>query len=84
MSSLLSQQQILQGSYDEVNQALQVEGIGGALITKPFDAIVATYPTSSVEVYTYHDGGVTGPVVGIITVTYSDSTKATLLTVVRT
>ena len=84
MSTLLSGQQVLQGSYDEVNQALHVESIGGALITLPFDAIAATYPMSNVEVYTYHDGGLTGPVVGIITVTYTDSTKATLVSVVRT
>jgi len=36
------------------------------------DAVVVTYPSSDVEVYTYKTGGTSGTTVATITVTYSD------------
>lgn len=56
----------------------------GALVTEDFDAIVASYPSSIAEVYTYKTGGVSGTTVATVTVTYTDSTKEVLSTVVRT
>jgi hypothetical protein len=46
-----------------------------------WDAINATYPNATTEVYTYILGGVTQ---SIITVVYSDSTKQVLTSVTRT
>lgn len=48
------------------------------------DAIVATYPSATTEVYTYKTGGTSGTTTMVITVTYTDSTKAVLSTVVKT
>ena len=45
------------------------------------DTIEATYPTDATEVYTYKDSGDT---VATITVTYTDSTKEVLTSVVKT
>ena len=55
-----------------------------ALITKPYDSIVVTYPTTSSEVYTFKSGGISGTTIAILTVTYTDTTKENLSTVVKT
>lgn len=49
------------------------------LIKAMFDSIYATYPTTSTEQYVYKNAGVT---VGTVLVTYTDSTKAVLTSVV--
>lgn len=82
-NSDLSQQQILQGSYDEAGQALRVETLG-TLVPGEYDSIAASYPSANVEVYMYYAGGLSGTLVSTVTVTYTDSTKATLVSVVRT
>lgn len=53
------------------------------LITVPFDYIVAGYPSTTVEVYTYKFGGAGGTIVGVITVTYTDATKNLISTVAK-
>ena len=45
-----------------------------------YDTITATYPSDAVEVYTYTLSGVT---VKTVTVTYTNSTKAVLSSVVK-
>jgi hypothetical protein len=45
-----------------------------------YDEIQATYPTTTTEVYTYKNGGVT---VGTLTVTFTNSTKDVLVSVVK-
>lgn len=52
----------------------------GKLVTEPFDGIYASFPDTSTEVYTYKMGT---DVVAIVTVTFTDSTKAVLVSVVR-
>lgn len=52
--------------------------------SQEFDAIVATYPSSTVEVYTYKSGGTGGTTVMTITVTYTTSSKEFIDTVVKT
>lgn len=47
------------------------------------DYIVATYPTSTQEVYTYKIGGSSGTIVGVITVNYTDATKDILSSVIK-
>ena len=54
-----------------------------SLVPNAYDAIVATYPTDSSEVYTYKTGGVSGDTVATITVVYVDSSKEVLTSVVR-
>jgi hypothetical protein len=48
------------------------------------DAIVPSYPSTSVEVYQYKVGGLAGATVATTTVTYTDATKTVLVSVVRT
>ncbi len=52
-----------------------------SLVPERYNAIYATYPTATTEVYTYELSAV---VVAIITVTYTSSTKDVLTSVVRT
>jgi hypothetical protein len=54
------------------------------LFNIPFDAITATYPTDTQEVYQSRIGGITGTVQQTLTVNYTDMTKALLLNVFRT
>lgn len=53
------------------------------LVRREYDAITATYPDSTTEVYKYRTGGSSGTVVSTVTVTYSDSTKEELSSVVK-
>lgn len=48
------------------------------------DTITAEYPSGAVEVYKYRVGGLLGTVLMTVTVTYTDSTKAVLSSVVKT
>jgi len=55
-----------------------------ALITDKYDYIAMTYPTTTTDVFTYKQGGASGTVVGIITITYTNSSKTTIASVART
>lgn len=48
------------------------------------DSIVASYPSSTVEVYAFKTGGVSGTTLMTLTVTYTNSTKELISTVVKT
>jgi hypothetical protein len=48
------------------------------------DAIAATYPSSTQEVYKFYTGGLAGTLLMTLTVNYTDATKAVLLNVVKT
>jgi hypothetical protein len=52
-----------------------------SLVPEQYDQIVATYPATDTEVYTYSFKGAT---VATVTVLYTDSTKAVLTSVTRT
>jgi hypothetical protein len=54
------------------------------LFTEPYDAITATYPTTTQEVYQSRIGGVSGTVQQTVTVNYTDTTKMYILNVART
>lgn len=47
------------------------------------DFIGATYPDGVTEVYTFRRHGVSGGIVAVLTVVYTDSTKANISTVTR-
>lgn len=51
------------------------------LFTLPFDAVTATYPSSTSEVYVSKVGGISGTVQQTATVNYTDSTKTVFLNV---
>ena len=55
--------------------------INNALITKNYDYVGVAYPQSDTEVYTFKTGGSGGTTVAIVTVVYTDSTKADLSSV---
>lgn len=66
---------------DPTTGRLKVEGTGTTqLISEEHDEIQVTYPTGTTEVYTYKLATVT---VATVTVTYSDSTKAAIVSVVK-
>jgi hypothetical protein len=55
--------------------------VTGSLVNAPYDSIISTNPNATTEVYTYKLGAATQ---AIVTVTYTDATKAVLASVVKT
>ena len=49
-----------------------------------YDSIVYTATSAAVDTYTYKTGGASGTTTATVTVTYTDSTHAALVSVVRT
>lgn len=64
--------------------ALRTGGSGTLLDGIVFDSFFATFPSSTVEVYEYYQGGLAGTVVATVTITYTDATKTSVLSGVRT
>lgn len=56
----------------------------GGLFIPEADYIGVSYPTNSSEVYTYKRGGSQGEIVAILTLIYTDDTKANILSVAKT
>ena len=54
------------------------------IFTLPFDAITATYPSPTQEIYQSRVGGIGGTVQQTVTINYVDSSKALILNVART
>lgn len=52
----------------------------GVLVPAQFDTIEASYPTATTDVFVYKAVGLT---VATVTITYTDATKDTIQTVVR-
>lgn len=69
---------------------LKVDDAGGlvtasvGLFTKGYDYIAVDYPTATTEVYTTRVGGSGGALQETVTVTYTDSTKASISSAART
>jgi hypothetical protein len=53
------------------------------LIRDPYDYVTVGYPNGTTEVYSFYDGGTAGDSVGTITLTYLDTNKGTLSTVLK-
>jgi len=64
-------------------QHINVDNIAGLSIPE-YDHLAVTYPLTTREVYVFKTGGVAGATVATITINYTDSTKANLLTVAKT
>ena len=87
MAAPKNSNQTLQKVYDPDTDALRVNpigGNGGFEIPDATDAVTVDYPTAETEVYEFREGGISGTVRMTITLTYSDSTKASLVSAVRT
>ena len=54
------------------------------LFTLPYDSIAASYPNATTEIYQTYLGGLSGTPQQTVTVTYVDSTKNELVSVLRT
>lgn len=86
--SPLDAPQVLKTVYDKDADALKVTNVASesssiGLFTLPYDAITVDYPDTVTEVYTSHTGGTSGPVVQVVTVIYTDASKADLLSAER-
>jgi len=57
---------------------------GAELIPGSYDALTYTATSATVDTFKYFTGGVSGTLVATLTVTYTDSTHATLVSVART
>lgn len=66
-----------------VLKAIFSRGVPG-LANKPFDAFTYTATSATIDTYRYYTGGTGGTLQFTITVTWTDSTHATLSSVVRT
>lgn len=62
-------------------KGLAVIDIGNFQIPALADAITVEYPSNTVEVYNYRQGGLTGAILRTVTVTYVSSNKRDLLSV---
>lgn len=70
------------GTYMAVNSDRSINSRNlNSIVPVPFDSIYPTYPSGVVEVYTYKSSAVT---VATVTVTYVDSTKNDIISIVRT
>lgn len=66
----------------EVTNPIPVFNVGNIVPPIDTDAITVEYPTTVKEIYKFRSGGVTGTVLKIIEVSYEDSTKERLTTVI--
>jgi hypothetical protein len=83
MSSKLDQAQIFQDIHNDETDSINVRNIG-SLVPEAYDAILKTNTSATVETFTYYLGGLAGSLIATVTVTYTDSTKDDLVSVVRT
>jgi len=64
--------------------AVRVGGTGSIIQGLIFDAIEVSYPSSTVEVFEYYEGGLAGTLLATVTVTYATASKNDVTSVVRT
>ena len=64
----------------DTNGYLQTHRVN-ALVTEAYDYVSVSYPNATTETYTYKQGGASGTTVATITVTYTDSSKESVLTI---
>lgn len=58
--------------------------LAGVFIQVAFDAVTVAQTSATVETFSYRTGGASGTVVATVAVTYADSTRTNLVSVVRT
>lgn len=57
--------------------------VGGSLVKEDYDYISVAYDTTT-DTYTFKSGGSGGDTVATVVITYTDSTKAAILSVAKT
>lgn len=82
MSSKLDQVQIFQDIHDDSSDSIKVTQVG-SLINVAFDAITRDDISATSEKYEYRVGGVSGAIVATVTLTYTDASRETIVSVVR-
>lgn len=75
--------EFLQSVPPNVQKTDVTKGFTGLLIPA-YDYVGIAYPIATTEVYTFRSGGASGAVQAIVTVVYTDSTKASLASVTKT
>ena len=63
--------------------AVRIGGSGTIISGVEYDSLSASYPTSTTEIYTYYQGGLSGTLVATVTVTYTTASKNEIVSVVR-
>jgi hypothetical protein len=77
---------VLKNAYREDAEkegSLAISNIG-SFVPESYDALSKSNPLPTVEVYSYYKGGLTGVLVATLTVTYTNSGKDDIVSVVRT
>lgn len=69
---------------DDGNTAIRTISVGSLLDGFVYDSVVASYPAGDTEVFEFKTGGVSGTLVATVTVTYTDATKESISSAVRT
>lgn len=62
---------------------LGVSGTGSIIDGLVFDAITGEKTSSTIETYRYYQGGTSGTLVATVIITYTDTTKSFVQSVVR-
>lgn len=57
--------------------------LASGMVSTAYDYVSVAYPDGTTETYTFKTGGSGGTTVATVTLTYTDSTKASLNTVAR-
>lgn len=65
--------------------ARRVKGTGLSVLAGiDWDAVSATYPSNTTEIYAFKTGGLSGTVVATVTIVYTNASKDDVLSIERT
>jgi hypothetical protein len=79
----LDHQQALRAGFDAGSFTFKMQHVNH-FVPPLYDSIAVAYPSGTQEVYSYYVGGLSGTLVGTLTLNYTDSTKANLANAART
>lgn len=68
----------------QLTSVLDVLAGGSLLVGVVYDAVAYSEPTTSTEVYEFYEGGLAGTKNATITISYTNASKVTLTSIVRT
>ena len=83
MSSFLSDTQVLQDIHNPTYHTIGTQDMTG-IIPAGSDSLSYTATSSTVDTYKYYNGGLSGTLLGTVTVTWTTSGHTVLVSVVRT
>lgn len=83
-----NEKQAVLRAFDPLLDAFRTTGSsgsgGGMLAGVTFDAVDASYPNATTEVYEFYTGGLSGTLVATITVIYTNASKQFIQSAVKT